>query len=171
VDLAERYRFAQVRASGALVEVLSGATAVRRRLIAVQCQAGQEVCTLVPMTRVSVAITLEDSVEEVERALMRRGVSIRCVLERGWLERPQAAASLGEPAAQGQRMAVVEKAPMKIVIADGRVALLPLDPEHGSDAGLGDRFGHAARRAGVVMTVSNWMGVSRPSEVCRRRRW
>ncbi len=41
----------------------------------------------------------------------------------------------------------------------------------GSAAGSGDRFGHAAWRAGVVMTVSNSMGVSRPSEACLRRRW
>lgn len=38
------------------------------------------------------------------------------------------------------------------------------------DAGSGDRCGHAAWRAGVVMTVSNSTGVSRPSEVCLRRR-
>ncbi|GGX50771.1 Tat pathway signal protein [Streptomyces noursei] len=43
--------------------------------------------------------------------------------------------------------------------------------EFGSDAGLGDRLGHAAWRAGVVMTVSNSMGVSRPSAACVRRRW
>jgi hypothetical protein len=41
----------------------------------------------------------------------------------------------------------------------------------GSDAGLGDRFGHAALRAGVAITVSNSMGVSRPSAACLRRRW
>ncbi|MFD5430039.1 helix-turn-helix domain-containing protein [Streptomyces sp. NPDC127084] len=41
----------------------------------------------------------------------------------------------------------------------------------GSAAGLGDRFGHAAWRAGVVMTVSNSTGVSRPSAACLRRRW
>lgn len=46
-----------------------------------------------------------------------------------------------------------------------------LEWEEGSDAGSGDRFGHAAWRAGVVMTVSNSMGVSRPSEACLRRRW
>ncbi|MFJ2095400.1 hypothetical protein ACIOEW_40195, partial [Streptomyces sp. NPDC087901] len=32
----------------------------------------------------------------------------------------------------------------------------------GSDAVLGDRFSHAAWRAGVVMTISNSTGVSRP---------
>lgn len=50
--------------------------------------------------------------------------------------------------------------------------LAPLRPgTGGSDAGSGDRFGYAAWRAGVVMTVSNSTGVSRPSDVCRRRRW
>ncbi|MEV1019534.1 hypothetical protein [Streptomyces sp. NPDC050264] len=41
----------------------------------------------------------------------------------------------------------------------------------GSTADLGDRCGHAAWRAGVVMAISYSTGVSRPSEVCRRRRW
>ncbi|WP_443071834.1 endonuclease domain-containing protein [Streptomyces sp. WMMC940] len=41
----------------------------------------------------------------------------------------------------------------------------------GSDAGSGDRLSHAAWRAGVVMTVWNSTGVSRPSAACRRRRW
>ncbi|MFE4957091.1 hypothetical protein ACFRCW_24130 [Streptomyces sp. NPDC056653] len=40
----------------------------------------------------------------------------------------------------------------------------------GSGARSGDRFGHTAWRAGVVMTVSNSIGVSRPSETCLRRR-
>ncbi|MFE7959245.1 ParA family protein, partial [Streptomyces sp. NPDC057413] len=47
------------------------------------------------------------------------------------------------------------------------VIMVDADPQcnltgMGSDAGSGDRFGHAAWRAGVVMTVSNSMGVSRP---------
>ena len=33
----------------------------------------------------------------------------------------------------------------------------------GSDAGLGDSFGHAARMTGVVIMVSNSIGVKRPS--------
>lgn len=46
-----------------------------------------------------------------------------------------------------------------------------LERNEGSGAGSGDRFGHAAWRAGVVMTVSNSTGVSRPSAACLRRRW
>ncbi|MFF4837555.1 helix-turn-helix domain-containing protein [Streptomyces sp. NPDC001315] len=127
-DLAERHRAAQVRAAGAPVEVLSGGVAIRRRLIAMQRQAEHEVCTLVPMTR-TVAITLEDNVDEVERESMRRGVTLRSVVERHWLERPGTAASLGELAAQGQQIAVVRQLPIKLIIVDRRVALLPLDPE------------------------------------------
>ncbi|RSN14791.1 hypothetical protein DMH25_07535 [Streptomyces sp. WAC 01325] len=55
--------------------------------------------------------------------------------------------------------------------ADGEQASLHMKLPLGSDAGSGDRFGHAAWRAGVVMTVSYSMGVSRPSEACLRRRW
>ncbi|MFI2458278.1 Tn3 family transposase, partial [Streptomyces sp. NPDC019539] len=56
-----------------------------------------------------------------------------------------------------------EKWQKRLTNADRR-ALSPLFWTHvnGSDAGSGDRFGHAAWRAGVVMTVSNSMGVSRP---------
>ncbi|MFB0632834.1 hypothetical protein ACEPPI_36770, partial [Streptomyces sp. AB3(2024)] len=41
------------------------------------------------------------------------------------------------------------------------------DVVFGSDAGSGDRLSHAAWRAGVVMTVSNSTGVSRPRAACR----
>ncbi len=41
----------------------------------------------------------------------------------------------------------------------------------GSDAGSGDRFGHAAWKAGAVMTISNSTGVSLPRAACLRRRW
>ena len=51
------------------------------------------------------------------------------------------------------------------LIAGGLVAICYItELEVGSDAGLGDRFDHAAWRAGVVMTVSYSTGVSRPSE-------
>ncbi|GAA3512907.1 hypothetical protein GCM10022262_41080 [Georgenia daeguensis] len=41
----------------------------------------------------------------------------------------------------------------------------------GSAARIGDRLGHAAWVAGVVMMVSYSMGVNRPRASCRRRRW
>jgi hypothetical protein len=44
-------------------------------------------------------------------------------------------------------------------------------PAVGTAARIGDRFGQAACVAGVVMMVSYSMGVNRPSEACRRRRW
>ncbi|GAA3979933.1 LuxR family transcriptional regulator [Streptomyces marokkonensis] len=129
-DLVERHRTAQARISGAPVEVLSGAAAIRRRLITMQERARSEVCALVPAMRIPTAISFEDNLDAVELESMRRGVLQRSVVERGWLERPEAAASLDRLVAQGQRISVVEEVPVKMVMADRHVALLPLDPEH-----------------------------------------
>ncbi|ANZ20196.1 OB-fold nucleic acid binding protein [Streptomyces noursei ATCC 11455] len=68
----------------------------------------------------------------------------------------------------------LEIVPEAVEVLNLTATPLPID-EHtgmeGSATGLGDRFGHAAWRAGVVMTVSNSTGVSRPSAACLRRRW
>ncbi|MET9383295.1 helix-turn-helix transcriptional regulator [Streptomyces sp. NPDC002928] len=127
-DLAERHRAAQGRAAGAPVEVLSGGVAIRRRLIAMQRQAEHEACSLVPVTQ-PVAITIADNADEAERESMRRGVVLRSVVERDLLEHPDSAAMLGQLAAEGQQIAVVRQLPIKMLIVDRRVALLPLDPE------------------------------------------
>ncbi|MCX5398622.1 helix-turn-helix transcriptional regulator [Streptomyces sp. NBC_00102] len=128
--LAERHRSAQAHASGAPVEVLSGAAAIRRRLLLMQEQATTEVCNLMPLgqPRHSV-ISYEDNHAEIEDVLMRRGIALRTVIERDWLENPGTAETLDSYAAQGQQISVVDKLPIKLVVVDRRIALLPLDPE------------------------------------------
>ncbi|MER6847469.1 helix-turn-helix transcriptional regulator [Streptomyces flaveolus] len=129
-DLAERHRMAQVRGSGAPVEVLTGAAAIRRRLIAMQQRARREVCALVPLLASPTAITPEDNFDMAERESMARGVTQRSVVERGFLERGgEDAALLHRLVSQGQQISVVERVPIKMVMADRQVALLPLDPE------------------------------------------
>ncbi|MER6981101.1 LuxR family transcriptional regulator [Streptomyces carpinensis] len=128
-DLAERHRAAQAGASGAPVEVLSGTLAIRRRLIAMQERSEREVCALVPAMETPTAISFEDNLVVVEHDSMRRGVLQRSVVERGWLERPDAAAVIDDAVVQGQQISVVEQVPIKMVMADRRTALLPLDPE------------------------------------------
>ncbi|MEU6659700.1 helix-turn-helix transcriptional regulator [Streptomyces sp. NPDC046821] len=124
-DLAERHRSAQ---SHAPVEVLSGVLAIRRRLLAMQRQARHEVCSFVPSV-VTQVISAEESLDEVETEAMARGVVIRAVVERGCLERPEMARALAHVVTQGQRISVVEELPVKMVLVDRAVALLPLDPE------------------------------------------
>ncbi|MFD8573123.1 helix-turn-helix transcriptional regulator [Streptomyces sp. NPDC059639] len=128
-ELSERHRAAQVRASGAPVEVLSGAAAIRRRLLAMGREAQTEVCSLMPTRRAAVALSVEEGIEEVERESIRRGVLLRSVIERGWFDRPDTAASVAQVVAQGQSVAVAERVPIKLVVVDRRTALLPLDPE------------------------------------------
>ncbi|MFC9624163.1 hypothetical protein ACFTXM_30685 [Streptomyces sp. NPDC056930] len=127
--LAERHRSAQVHASGAPIEVLSGAAAIRRRLLLMQDQATVEVCTMMPLREVHAVITVEDNHDEIEDVLMRRGVALRSVIERDWLEHPEMAATAAAYAAQGQHISVVDALPIKLIIVDRRVALLPLAPE------------------------------------------
>ncbi|MFB8039323.1 helix-turn-helix transcriptional regulator [Streptomyces sp. NPDC056004] len=128
-DLTERHRAAQSHASGAPVEVLSGPAAIRRRLLTMQRQARSEVCTLVPTRRVPAVLSFEDNHEEVDSEMMLRGVTVRSVVEREWLEQPSTAAVLASCVAQGQHISVTDRLPIKLAIVDRRVALLPLYPE------------------------------------------
>ncbi|WP_405669242.1 hypothetical protein [Streptomyces sp. NBC_00055] len=127
--LAERHRSAQAHASGAPVEVLSGAAAIRRRLLLMQDQATIEVCTMMPLREVHSVITVEDNHDAIEDVLIRRGVALRSVIERDWLERPEMAVTAADYAAQGQHISVVDELPIKMIIVDRRMALLPLAPE------------------------------------------
>ncbi|MFJ4900212.1 helix-turn-helix transcriptional regulator [Streptomyces sp. NPDC088727] len=128
-DLTERHRAAQSYASGAPVEVLSGAAAIRRRLLTMQKQAMSEVCSLVPAGSAPKVLTFEDNHEEAEPDLMRRGVTLRSVVEREWLERPETATLLASCVGQGQHISVTDRLPIKLVMVDRRIALLPLAPE------------------------------------------
>ncbi|MFE6038564.1 helix-turn-helix transcriptional regulator [Streptomyces sp. NPDC056452] len=127
-ELAERHRTAQSRTSGAPVEVLSGSAAIRRRLVDMQRGATHQVRVLVPAMSATSVITFEDNFEEVERESMRRGVTMRCVVARTWLESPDSARLVAEQAAQGQQISVIEELPIKLVIADDDIAMVPLDP-------------------------------------------
>ncbi|MEU9089536.1 hypothetical protein [Streptomyces sp. NPDC048428] len=132
-DLSERHRSAQMYGAGAPVEVLSGPAAVRRRLVTMQRQARSEVCTFVPARHMPALLSFEDNHEEADSEMMRRGVTVRSVVERTWLEHPATAALVASCVAQGQHISVTERLPIKLVIVDRRIALLPLDPERESE--------------------------------------
>ncbi|MFI6948634.1 helix-turn-helix transcriptional regulator [Streptomyces sp. NPDC050422] len=126
-DLSERHRSAQMYGAGAPVEVLSGPAAIRRRLVTMQQRATWEVCALVPNSPMPV-LTFQDN-QEMDSAVMRRGVTQRSVVDRVWLEQPVTAALLMSSVAEGQHISVTDRLPIKLVIVDRRIALLPLDPE------------------------------------------
>ncbi|MGW2281221.1 helix-turn-helix transcriptional regulator [Streptomyces sp. NPDC001770] len=150
--LAERHRSAQAHASGAPVEVLSGAAAIRRRLLLMQEQATTEVCNLMPLGQPEHSvITHEDNHAETEAVLMRRGIALRSVIERDWLESPGISAALEVYIAQGQQISVVDKLPIKLVIVDRRIALLPLEPGR-EDV---DQVALVVHRTGLLVALSS----------------
>ncbi|MFG2881749.1 hypothetical protein ACGFYV_05395 [Streptomyces sp. NPDC048297] len=128
-DLAERHRFARAHTTGAPIEVLTGAAAIRHRLLLMQSQAVREVCTMLPLRRVPAVLTFEENHDEVEHELSRRGVVMRSVIERDWLEQPETAHAMATYVAEGQHIVVADKVPVKLIVVDRRIALLPFDPE------------------------------------------
>ncbi|MGW5198822.1 hypothetical protein [Streptomyces spiralis] len=109
--------------------MLSGAAAIRRRLLLTQSQDVGEVCTMLPLRRVPAVLTFQENHDEVEHEMARRGVVMRRVIERDWREHPRTASALAAYVAEGRHIVIAGKVPIKPVIVDRRAALLPLDPE------------------------------------------
>ncbi|NYI04527.1 helix-turn-helix domain-containing protein [Allostreptomyces psammosilenae] len=109
-----------------LVEVVVGAEAVRQRFAQIQSGAGEEVLAFVT-ARPTLVTGAENTAED--RAV-RRGVRYRVVVERPAVEALRGRAG-GEPAQDPaaeelRQLRVMETVPGKLVVADRRVALLPL---------------------------------------------
>ncbi|WP_377273183.1 helix-turn-helix domain-containing protein [Peterkaempfera sp. SMS 1(5)a] len=149
-ELAELHRAAQSRTSEAPVELLSGASAIRRWLVAMQREARSEVRGMIPAMRAATVISHQDNLDEVEHDMMRRGLTIRTVVERAWLEDPASARSLTEAAAQGQQISVTDKVPTKLLIADDDVAVLPLDRERDE---AGEPVALVVHRSGLLSSL------------------
>ncbi|CAM3501007.1 hypothetical protein ISCU110981_05895 [Isoptericola cucumis] len=128
--LTDRHRAAQSRTGGGPVEVMVGARVIRHRLIALQHEARQQIRTIMPSRSPTTVISLEDNFEEAEREAMRRGVRIRTVMDRGWLDDPRHRDALTGFVEAGQQLSVADGLSIKLVIADDDVAVLPLDPAH-----------------------------------------
>ncbi|WP_329192410.1 hypothetical protein [Streptomyces sp. NBC_01435] len=82
-----------------------------------------------PTRHVPAVLSFADNHEEVDAEMIHRGVTVRSVVERAWLECPETAAVLASCVAQGQHISVTDRLPIKLAIVDRRIALLPLDPE------------------------------------------
>ncbi|WP_406385335.1 LuxR family transcriptional regulator [Streptomyces sp. NBC_01618] len=82
-----------------------------------------------PARHVPAVLSFADNHEEADSELMRRGVTVRSVVERAWLEHPETATLMAACVAQGQHISVTDRLPIKLIIVDRRIALLPLDPE------------------------------------------
>lgn len=143
--LVESYRSAAAdRSSRDLVEVVSGAEAVRQRFDQVQLGAVDELMVMAE-ARYEVVGPGESPAEE--RAI-NRGVRYRVILEREALEFPGAIEGLALHMSLSQQSRVVERVPAKLIVADRAVALVPLSD--GAHQGAGGPIAMYVRAPGLI---------------------
>ncbi|WP_027342656.1 LuxR C-terminal-related transcriptional regulator [Hamadaea tsunoensis] len=123
VALAEEHRLATLgRTAGDVIEVISGADAVRHRFAQIQHAAREEIRSMV----VPYATVVPPGENEAEPVTMARGVRYRVIIDREFLEMPSAHAILTQALEEGEDVRVVDRVPIKMIIADRQLGMLPL---------------------------------------------
>ncbi|MBN6042075.1 transcriptional regulator TrmB [Amycolatopsis sp. 195334CR] len=122
VELQERHRLALGGQPGGLVEVVHGAAAVAGRADRMIQAAAGEVCFVdkPPYAR------SPSDLHPVERELLARGVRFRGVYDRTALELHDLRADLELGLSLGEEARVVTDAPLKLILVDDAMALVPL---------------------------------------------
>ncbi len=105
-----------------LIEVVSGVDAIRQRYQQVQHAATVQLRSFVTAPFVAVP----PGANAAEPAATGRGVRIRAVIERDILTSPGATEEAVESLNRGLELRVVDRLPMKLVLADHDLALVPL---------------------------------------------
>lgn len=149
VELSEVYQqAARQRSAADVVDVVVGDEAVRQRVAQLQAAADGEVRALV---RSDIALLgPEENVEE-ERALLR-GVRYRVIVEAAVLERPGFLLAAREAREVGEEVRVHPALPTRLLIADDRMALLPMH-SRGGDRGYGALLVHPSGLLDLVMAI------------------
>ena len=133
VALTERYFVSAAdRTAGDLVEVVTGVELIAKRLQQLQAGAREEVRALV--TARTIAVPREENPAEDEG--VRRGVKYRVVIERGILDQAGAEADMIGALRSGEEIRVLERVPIKLLIADKSHAMVPMDGDGSTAAAL-----------------------------------
>ncbi|MFC0507052.1 helix-turn-helix domain-containing protein [Micromonospora costi] len=128
-QLTDEYRAGVRRHDAAhLVEVITGAGALRERLRDLQNGARAEVlwfCRANPL-----AMPGQDNLEEFDA--LARGVRYRAIYEREMLLEPGALEDVEQGVRAGEQARVLDRLPVRLAIVDGRTAVCPLVPDRDS---------------------------------------
>lgn len=119
------------RSLNELIEVVTGVDAIRHRFLQVQQAARSEIRTFVAAPFVAVP----PGENAAETAAVDRGVAFRAILERSMLAAPGVLAEVVDSLHSGVQVRVVETLPMKLVLADGELGLVPLTLAPGGEPG------------------------------------
>ncbi|MEU5943357.1 transcriptional regulator TrmB [Micromonospora sp. NPDC047548] len=132
VTLAEEHRRAMAgRAISELIEVVTGVEAVRHRFAQVQRAARTEVRFFVTAPFVAVS----PGENSAEAQLVAQGVRYRVVVDRAVLAEPGVVAETIDSLRKGVEVRVAESLPIKLVLADVELGLVPLAVEPGEEPG------------------------------------
>jgi DNA-binding CsgD family transcriptional regulator len=114
------------RGSGDVIDVVRGPEAVAHRFAQLQRSARQEIQMFV---KAGVAVVSPDDNDDDESAAQARGVAYRVVLERAVLEHPGFVAEAGKSVDRGLQLRVAKQLPVRLMIVDRDLALVPLTPD------------------------------------------
>ena len=123
VTLAEEHRAAAAgSAMGDLIEVVTGVAQIRHRFLQLQ----QAARTHLRLFVTAPFLAVPPGENKAETAAVGRGVRIQVVLERAVLEEPGHVEEAIDSLSHGVEVRVIDQLPMKLVIADADLALVPL---------------------------------------------
>lgn len=132
VTLAEEHRAAVAgRSISELIEVVSGVDAIRHRFQQVQQAARTEIRNFV--TAPYIAVPPGSNAQE--DAAAARGVRFRVVLERSVLAQPGIIDEVVDSLERGVELRVADELPMKLILADSDLALVPVSAPHAAQGG------------------------------------
>jgi len=141
-SLTEVYRGTDAdRSVSDVVDVVRGARAVGQRFAQLQMTAREEVLGFV---KADIAVVSPEENTE-EAAAVTRGVQYRVVIERSSFERPGFFAAASDSLKAGEEVRVVQELPIRLLIVDRRIALVPLPS--GPDRSVGALIVH---RSGML---------------------
>lgn len=130
--LAEEHRAAVAgQTISDLIEVVTGVDAIRHRYQQVQHAATHDLRMFITAPFVAV----RPGENAAEPAAVERGIRIRGIIEHGVLTEPGATEEAIDSLRRGLEIRVVDKLPMKLVLADADLALVPLEVAPGGEPG------------------------------------
>lgn len=138
-ELTEQFRVPDAGSVRNLVEVVTGSQAVRQRFMQLQDSAVGEVRCFVRAD----TLVVKGSENTAEAAALERGVTYRLVIERSILEGRGALAAAEAGAAAGEEVRTVDSVPLRMLIIDDSIALVPL-------AATGEPGAVVVRRSGLL---------------------
>lgn len=127
-ELADQHRAnARRRDPDQLVEVLTGAEAIRSAIRTMQLSTREEMLWFCRAGHVA----MPSSDNDEEFAMLERGIRYRVVYEQALLEEPGMIESLAQGVRAGEEARAIAQLPVRLAIADRSIALCPLVPAQG----------------------------------------